>query len=58
MLQKDYEKKLQFFLDEINIKRTELNISNDKLNLIINMDETPIFYDSPFSNTIDKRGTK
>ena len=28
---------------------------NDKFNLIINIDKTPIFYDAPFSNTLDKK---
>ena len=54
----DYEKKLSFFIEEINKKRSNLNITNDKFNLIINIDETPIFYDSPFSNTLDKKGVK
>ena len=46
------------FIEEINKKRSNLNITNDKFNLIINIDETPIFYDSPFSNTLDKKGVK
>ena len=39
-------KKLSFFIEEINKKRSNLNIMNDKYNLIINIDETLIFYDS------------
>ncbi len=57
-LPKDYEKKLAYFIEEINKKRSNLNITNDKFNLIINIDETPIFYDVPFSNTLDKKGVK
>lgn len=40
------------------MKRTKLNITDDKLNLIINMDETPIFYEAPLGNDLDKKGAK
>ena len=43
-------KKMSYFIEEINKKRANLNITNDKFNVIINIDETPIFYDAPFNN--------
>jgi hypothetical protein len=55
---KDYEIKIKYFLDEIKKKRKTLNISDENLILLINMDKTPIFFDSPFSSIINKKGVK
>ena len=35
-----------------------MNITDDKLNLIINIDETPIYFEMPKQTTIELKGTK
>ena len=35
-----------------------MNITDDKLNLIINIDETPIYFEMPEQTTIELKGTK
>ena len=35
-----------------------MNITDDKLNLIINIDETPIYFEMPEQTTIELKGNK
>ena len=39
------------FLKEIISKRKLLNIDDNNLDLIINVDETPLYIDAPFDTT-------
>lgn len=51
----DYENKITVFLKDIISKRKELNIDENNLHLLVNTDETPVFFDAPFDSTIPKR---
>jgi hypothetical protein len=51
----DLEKKLEAFMDDIKAVRERHNFP-DKL--IINMDETPIFFDRPRQYTVHTKGAK
>ena len=51
----DLEKKLESLLDEVKILRERHNFSDE---LIINMDETPVFFDMPRQHTIHTTGAK
>jgi len=57
-LPSDYMNKITIFLKDIIDKRKILKIDNNNLHLIINVDETPIFFDAPFESTIDQKGFK
>jgi len=50
--------KITIFLKDIIDKRKILKIDNNNLQLIINVDETLIFFDAPFESTIDQKGVK
>ena len=54
----DYENKITVFLKDIFSKRKELNIDENNLHLLVNTDETPVFFDAPFDSTIDQKGKK
>ena len=54
----DYENKIIIFLKEIISKRKLLNINDNNLDSIINVDETPLYFDAPFDTTIEKKGIK
>lgn len=49
---------VNLFLRDIIRARKRMNIEDDGLELIINMDETPIFFDMPEQTTIELKGTK
>jgi hypothetical protein len=49
------ERKLEKFIDEVKTFREQHNFPD---NLIINMDETPIFFDMPRSSTVTGKGAK
>lgn len=57
-LPSDYMNKITIFLKDIIDKRKILKIDNNNLQLIINVDETLIFFDAPFESTIDQKGVK
>ena len=40
----DYENKITVFLKDIISKRKELNIDENNLHLLVNTDETPVFF--------------
>ena len=54
----DYANQITMFLKEIIFKRKHLNIDDNNLDLIINVDETPLYFDAPFDTTIEKKGIK
>ena len=54
----DYENKITVFLKDTISKRKELNIDEKNLHLLVNTDETPVFFDAPFYSTIDQKGKK
>ena len=39
-------------------ERKILKNDNDNLHLLINVDETPVYFDASFESTIDKKGIK
>lgn len=49
------EKKVECFLNEVRVLRS---VNNYPINLIINMDETPMFFDMVPEQTISKKGVK
>ena len=49
---------VNIFLRDIIRARENMNITDDKLNLIINIDETPIYFEMPEQTTIELKGTK
>ena len=51
----DLEKKLEKLMDEVKTLRQHHNFPDD---LIINMDETPIYFDMPRSSTVSKKGAR
>lgn len=54
----DYENQITIFLKEIISKRKLLNIDDNNLDLIINVAETPLYFNVPFDTTIEKKGKK
>lgn len=54
----DYENKMTIFLKDVISKRRELKIDQNNLHLLINTDETPVFFDAPFDSTLDIKGKK
>lgn len=51
----DLEKKLEKLMDEVKVLRQQHNFPDD---LILNMNETPIYFDMPRSSTVTKKGAK
>ena len=49
---------INVFLRDIIRARKRMNIVDQRLELIINMDETPIYFDIPEKTTIELKGTK
>jgi len=58
LLPLDYESKMTIFLKDVISKRRELKIDRNNLHLLINTDETPVFFDAPFDSTLDIKGKK
>jgi len=54
----DYENKITVFLKDLISKWRELKIDKNNLYLLINTDETPVFFDTPFDTTLDIKGKK
>ena len=52
------KKQITIFLKEIISKRKLLNIDDNNLDLIINVDETHLYFNAPFDTTIEKKGIK
>ena len=46
------------FLKDVIRARERMNINDDQLDLIINMDETPVFFEMLQSVNIELKGTK
>ena len=42
---------MTIFLKDVISKQRELKIDQNNLHLLINTDETPVFFDAPFDST-------
>lgn len=57
-LPKNVNDVVNIFLRDIIRARVNMNITDDKLNLIINIEETPIYFEMPEQTTIELKDTK